>query len=60
MKERQAPRPRMRKAAAPEPCKRTASLDALMEQSQCIVFGVNPERESQRIIKRQHNFWLYG
>jgi hypothetical protein len=39
-------------ATAPEPRKRTASLDELMEQSRRIVFGVNPERESIGIMKR--------
>ena len=48
-------RPRARrKATAPEPFKRTASLDALMEQSHRIVFAVNPERESAEIMRREN------
>ena len=43
-----------RKATAPEPFKRTASLDALMEQSRRIVFAVNPERESAEIMRREN------
>ena len=46
------PRPR-RTATAPEPRRRTASMDDLMEQSRRIVFAVNPERENDEIMNRQ-------
>ena len=45
-------RPRARKATAPEPRKRTAAMDELMEQSRRIVFGVNPNRENEKIMRR--------
>ena len=45
------PRPR-RTATAPEPRRRTAAMDDLMEQSRRIVFAVNPNEESGEIMRR--------